>query len=153
MGLILALDTATHTGWAFRDKSGIKSGVEDFSIDSTRESPGMRWLRFSNWLKFMVPASGAKAVVYEQPHQRGGASTTVALGFTTHLMSVCAELGIEHAAVHSQTLKKWATGSGRADKEAMMAEASRRVGYAIKDDNEADAILLLLCYEETHFKT
>ena len=62
----------------------------------------------------------------------------------TRLQEACAERGIEYAAVHSATLKKASCGSGKADKDAMKAEASRRFpGRAILDDNEADALLLL----------
>jgi hypothetical protein len=51
-------------------------------------------------------------IVYEQTHNRGGAATEVAAGFTTRVQEFAARHGIEHAAVHSATLKKFATGRG-----------------------------------------
>ena len=41
------------------------------------------------------------------------------------------------------TIKRFATGRGNADKAAMMAAVTAR-GFAPADDNEADAIALLL---------
>ena len=40
------------------------------------------------------------------------------------------------------TLKKWATGKGNAQKDAMIAAAIRRFGFKGEDNNEADAHLL-----------
>ena len=54
----------------------------------------------------------------------------------------CAEHGLEHAAVHSATIKKNATGKGNAGKDAVMA-AMRGRGFTPADDNEADALALL----------
>lgn len=51
--------------------------------------------------------------------------------------------GIEHAAVHSATLKKWDTGSGRADKGAMLAAVRARWKPDVAGDDEADALALL----------
>lgn len=142
----LALDTATDTGWAMKVGSTLHSGVQNFQHDAKRESPGMRFLRFSSWLRNMIHEHGVTEVVYEQPHQRGGAATTVAMGLVTHLMSVCADLNVEHRAVHSGTLKKWATGSGNAKKPDMVKAAQEHAPH-VTDDNEADAILLLLMSE------
>jgi Holliday junction resolvasome RuvABC endonuclease subunit len=46
------------------------------------------------------------------------------------------------------TIKKHATGRGNADKQAMVAAARAR-GFSPADDNEADAIALLLWAIET----
>lgn len=86
--------------------------------------------------------------VYEQAHHRGGAATEILVGMTTRIQEFAAEIGAEHVAVHSGTLKKWATGSGRAGKPEMIVAANRWRGYKaelapITDDNEADAVCLL----------
>jgi len=46
------------------------------------------------------------------------------------------------------TIKRHATGKGNADKAAMMAAARAR-GFSPADDNEADAIAILLWALET----
>ncbi len=81
-------------------------------------------------------------IVYEQEHHRGGAATFVALGLITELQAFAAEQEVEVMNVHSATLKKFATGNGRASKEDMLRNA-REYGYFTDDDNEADAALLL----------
>ncbi|MEY3082847.1 MAG: hypothetical protein RJA94_2832, partial [Pseudomonadota bacterium] len=46
------------------------------------------------------------------------------------------------------TIKRFATGKGNADKQAMIA-AVRERGFESADDNEADAIAILLWALET----
>lgn len=147
---VLALDTATLTGWAMRLGQTIHSGTQSFQHDAKRESQGMRFLRFSKWLRSMIQDHKVKLVCYEQPHQRGGAATTVAVGLTTHLMSVCEEYGVQYAAVHTATLKLHATGKGNAGK-GQMEEAAKAAGWwhSGMDDNEVDA-RWLLHYAEEH---
>lgn len=146
--MILALDTATNTGWALRLGEMIHSGAQNFQHDAKRESPGMRFLRFSKWLRQMISEHAVTLVVYEQPHQRGGGPTTVGVGLVAHLLSVCAELGIEHASVHGATLKKASTGKGNAGKPEMVEAASKILGRQVDSHDEADAVLLLRYAEE-----
>jgi Holliday junction resolvasome RuvABC endonuclease subunit len=51
-------------------------------------------------------------------------------------------LGMQYVDVPPATLKKFATGKGNSPKDAMIAEAIRRFGFAGFDNNEADAYLL-----------
>ena len=122
---ILALDLGTKTGWAFGDMKNldrIYSGMQDFSL-KRGESPGMRLLNFDKWVYEMLAKHGPKMVAYEMPHQRGGHATQLLLGMLGVLHVACAKAGIEYSSVHSATLKKSATGSGRASKEEMIRVA------------------------------
>lgn len=140
---ILALDLATKTGWAFGDSDGdithIYSGVQDFS-PKRGESKGMRLLHFDRWIYQMLAEYDPKVVIYETPHHQGGHATEVLLGLVGILQKAACEAKIEYASVHSSTLKKFATGSGRASKEQMKMRAIQRFGRQIEDDNEADAL-------------
>jgi Holliday junction resolvasome RuvABC endonuclease subunit len=142
---ILALDMATKTGWAVSDPEGATSGVQVFDV-RRGESPGMRWLRFDAWLEQVHILATARhpmgVLVYELAHHRGGASTAVGVGFATKAQEFAARHNIELMPVHTATLKKFATGSGKADKDAMIAAARAR-GWTPQDDNEADALWLL----------
>ena len=139
---ILALDLGTHTGWAYTDGTALESGTQ--TLDLRRgESPGMRFLRFRRWLDDMLRGLRPALVAYEAPHHRGGAATEVAVGFSTRVLEQCADLGIEHVSVHTATLKKHATGSGRAGKDDMIRAASERWGRTPATDDEADALCLL----------
>jgi Holliday junction resolvasome RuvABC endonuclease subunit len=138
---ILALDLGTTMGWATDIHGSFDTGVNVFDV-KRGESPGMRYLRFNGWLAQFAPDGWRPdLIVYEQTHNRGGAATEVAAGFATRVQEFCARQRIEHAAVHSATLKKFATGKGNADKPAMVAAVARR-WKAVIDDNEADAIAL-----------
>ena len=120
----------------------MESGWQNFAL-KRGESPGMRFLMFRQWLAVMLGVNRPDVVVYEQAHHRGGAATEVGVGLTTRVQEECASRDIPYAAVHTATLKKWATGSGRASKQDMMARASEIAGRDIPSDDEADAICLL----------
>jgi hypothetical protein len=139
--IILALDLATKTGWALKGKEKVWSGVNDFSL-KRGESHGLIFLRFRKWLtQFLFP--GEKIfIVHEQNHHRGGAATDLCAGLKAEVQAFAAEHGFEIMPVHSATLKKFATGSGRADKGVMIQKA-KELGFNPIDDNEADAIHLL----------
>jgi len=140
---ILALDLATKTGWAFGDTDDdvvrIHSGVQDFSL-KRGESRGMRFLHFDRWIYQMLAECDPEVVVYETPHHQGGHATEVLLGLVGLVQKAVAEAKTEHASVHSATLKKFATGSGRASKEEMKIRAIQRFARQVEDDNEADAL-------------
>lgn len=152
---ILALDLGTKTGWVL-STGPVEHGIQIFDV-KRGESPGMRYLRFNRWLEDLVlttilnhgkkkePVIGSRVdlIVYEQTHHRGGAATEVAAGFATRVQEFCARYGIHHAAVHSATLKKFATGKGNAKKPAMIEAARKKLGYQGKSDDEADALWLL----------
>lgn len=139
---ILSLDTATKTGWA-TNIHGRRSGVTEFAL-KRGESPGMRFLRCRSWLNEMWSLLGGEidVIVYEQAHHRGGAARAVCVGLVTEVQAFAAEHNIELMPVHTATLKKFATGSGRANKVDMIQAAKDR-GWDPQDDNEADAALLL----------
>ncbi len=138
---ILAIDAATKTGWALWHGKLVESGVEDFS-KRRGESNGSMFLRFRTWLKHILQEQSINFVVYEQSHHRGGAATEIGVNLTGRVQEVCAELKIEFVAVHTATLKKWATGHGKADKTVMMARAHPILEREPIDDNEADAALM-----------
>jgi len=146
--IVLAIDPGTNLGWAMLLNGTIYSGVQRFNI-SRDESPGMRWLRFSSWLyEINKQAGGNIDVIYhERPHHRGGAATAVLEGFVSHLQTFAAQIGAEIKAVHSGTLKKFATGKGNAGKDEMIQAAiSKFISPTLPvviDDNHADALHLL----------
>jgi Holliday junction resolvasome RuvABC endonuclease subunit len=141
---ILSLDLATKTGWAVLTGSEVvESGTQTFDL-RRGESAGMRFLRFRAWLKKMIEESKPEVIYYEKAHHRGGHATELCVGMTTRVMEMACENEIEYRAVHTGTLKKQATGNGRASKQEMIAHAKTRwPGQVVEDDNQADALLLL----------
>jgi Holliday junction resolvasome RuvABC endonuclease subunit len=70
-------------------------------------------------------------------------------GFLATLTSWCEQRGIPYEGVPVGSIKRHITGRGNADKTAVM-EAIRARGFRPADDNEADAIAILLWAIETN---
>jgi len=142
---VLALDLGTTTGWALRSRDGgITSGTMTFK--PTRfEGGGMRYLRFRGWLAEIAGLSGGIArIAFEEVQRHAGTAAAHAYGgFLATLTAWCEQEAIPYQGVPVGTIKRFATGKGNADKAAMIAAIQAR-GFRPTDDNEADAIALLL---------
>lgn len=157
--VVLAIDPgftkASKTGWAVYLNECIVSGVQCY------EGPeygclGHKLADFYSWLTgFVCAGPPIEQLTYEQPTFQNHRSAEVQLGQIAiiHLVSAQRILPVP-VSVHPLTLKKWATGSGRADKEDMIKAANRLAGQfppfcgppiPITDHNQADAVCLLAC--------
>ncbi|MBB5224633.1 hypothetical protein HNP73_004604 [Amaricoccus macauensis] len=148
---ILALDLGTSTGWASRSAEGlITSGTASFR-PGRYDGGGMRYLRFTNWLTGIDRLSGPVAAIwFEEVRRHAGTDAAHVYGGLMATLTAWAELrGVPYAGVPVGTIKRHATGKGNAPKEAMVASARAR-GFSPADDNEADAIALLLWAIETN---
>ncbi len=145
---LLALDLGTKCGYAYEFKGIFDSGVFDFT-KSRHQGGGMRYLRFRHELDRLLRYAGSIGmVVYEEVRRhRATDAAHVYGGLLGVLSAFCEEHGIPYEGIPVGTIKKYATGKGNADKEAVM-KAMRAVGYDPKDDNEADALALYFCVKE-----
>ena len=143
--IVLALDLGTTTGWALRGQfGGITSGTVTFK--PTRfEGGGMRFLRFRAWLAEVSALSGGVArIVFEEVRAHAGTDAAhIYGGFLAHLTAWSEEHEVPYQGVPVGTIKAFATGKGNANKATMIAAVEAR-GFRPVDDNEADAIALLL---------
>lgn len=148
---VLAIDPATSCGWALWQPGWEQpeSGTQVFGLQRG-ESPGMRFLRFRKWLSSMTDDYSPGLYIYEQAHHRGGAATELCVGFVTRIQEEAATHNALHVPVHSATLKKWATGSGRAGKDEMIVRAEERWGVLPSTHDQADALILLAYGLETY---
>ncbi len=147
---ILALDLGTTTGWALLSYDGlITSGTVSFK-PGRFDGGGMRYLRFTNWLTEIDRLSGPIAAIwFEEVRRHAGTDASHIYGGLMATLTAWAELrGVPYAGVPVGTIKHHATGKGNANKDVMMA-AIRARGFSPADDNEADAIALLLWAIET----
>jgi Holliday junction resolvasome RuvABC endonuclease subunit len=105
----------------------------------------MRFLRFRRWLDEVTDlAGGLGMIVYEQVRRHVGTDASHAYGGWLAILSAwCEQKSIAYEGVPVGTIKRYATGKGNADKATMVA-AMRARGFAPADDNEADALALLL---------
>jgi len=147
---ILALDLGTTTGWALRGYDGlITTGTVNFK-PGRYDGGGMRYLRFINWLTELDRLTGPIATIwFEEVRNHKGVDAAHVYGGLMASLTSWAELrGIPYDGVPVGTIKRHATGKGNANKQAMIDAACAR-GFSPADDNEADAIAILLWAIET----
>jgi Holliday junction resolvasome RuvABC endonuclease subunit len=148
---ILALDLGTRTGWSLSDDNKmITSGVVQFRQDRW-QGGGMRFLRFRAWLDEIYRLSGGfDQLYYEQVRRHAGTDASHLYGGWLAILEVwCEQNSVAYQGVPVGTIKKHATGKGNAPKQAMI-DAARARGFSPADDNEADAIAILLWAIETN---
>ena len=140
---VLGIDQASHTGYAVVcDDELIDSGTQVF-----KGHVGKRISEFATWLRLKLQSELPDLVVYERPHFRGYAATLSGVGMIATILAVCYEFGVRAVDVHTATLKKFATGYGRASKSMMTGAANRAEGLKLntkENNDEADAIHLAL---------
>jgi Holliday junction resolvasome RuvABC endonuclease subunit len=147
---ILALDLGTATGWALRGRDGTICSSSEAFKPQRFEGGGMRYLRFKRWLtEIKQSCDGIDAVFFEEVRRHAGVDAAHAYGgFMAHLTAWCEHHQIPYQGVPVGTIKKRATGKGNASKDEMVS-AMRQRGFRPCDDNEADALAILLWAIET----
>ena len=140
---ILALDLGATTGWAIIEDGKV-------SMYGERYFGGHRALRFrlfKLWLLDELQIHDPDTIIFERPFCRGLHATRSLWG----MAGVVEEVVVDCAAcldIVPSTLKKWATGSGRASKDDMIFTAVRLVHppqsgpWPEMGEHEADAIIL-----------
>ena len=144
-GTILALDLGTTTGWAIKPANGpIASGTVSFK-PSRYDGGGMRYVRFRKWLNQLGESDVMiQAIYFEEVRRHAGTDAAhIYGGFLACLSAWCEEHAIAYQGVPVGTVKRHATGKGNADKAAVIASLRER-GFSPIDDNEADALAILL---------
>jgi Holliday junction resolvasome RuvABC endonuclease subunit len=110
----------------------------------------MRYVRFRAWLDGLADATRDIAAIHFEEVRRHVStdSSHIYGGLLGTLTAWCEQRSIAYQGVPVGTIKRFITGKGNADKEAVIAEVRAR-GYSPTDDNEADAIAILLWALET----
>ena len=142
---ILALDLGTTTGWALASPGAHRTSGTQIFKPGRFEGGGMRYLRFKRWLtEIKQSADGIDAVYFEEVRRHAGVDAAHAYGgFMAQLTAWCEHHGIPYQGVPVGTIKKHVTGKGNAGKQEMVA-AMKALGFRPADDNEADALALLV---------
>lgn len=110
----------------------------------------MRYLRFRAWLDDLIGNTPELSAIYFEEVRRhiGTDAAHIYGGLLATLTSWCEQRSIAYQGVPVGTIKKFIAGKGNADKHAVIS-AVRLRGYSPADDNEADAIAILLWAIET----
>lgn len=154
MPRVLAIDPGSKCGFAVVDDGGLVLS-DCWHLTRSGERPGTRFWRLFHRLSETYAAVGKPdAFAYEGRIMGSGPGETSAKwtnygGIIGVSLAWCEQVGVLD--VHTMmpaTLKKRATGNGRAEKADMAAWASHRSGRDIRDDNEADAVCLAFVVHE-----
>lgn len=105
----------------------------------------MAFLRFNHWLSELAEISGPiGAVFFEEVRAHAGTlAAHVYGGFLAHLEAWAEFRDVPYQGVPVGTIKRFIAGKGNADKQTVIAAVKAR-GFSPADDNEADAISILL---------
>jgi len=147
--VVLALDLGTTTGWALQATDGLITSGTVSSRPSRYDGGGMRYLRFRGWLDQLAAERALPQAVYCEEVRRHAATDAAHVfgGLLATLTSWCEQRRIPYQGVPVGTIKRHVIGKGNADKQAVIAAVRARVSPT--DDNEADAIAILLWAIET----
>jgi hypothetical protein len=128
----------------------ITSGTVSFR-PSRYDGGGIRYLRFRSWLDALAADAGGIGVIHHEEVRRHISTDAAHVhgGLLATLTSWCEQYGIPYQGVPVGTIKRHITGKGNADKQAVIT-AVRERGFSPADDNEADAIAILLWAIDTH---
>lgn len=140
---VLALDIATHCGYYSMHGNGTWNFTE-----SKRRNDNKQHKDFRDTLFGFIREHGIRQVVAEDINVNNHFIDMRKLSeFRGILFEICDELDLpEPEFVNVATLKKWATGNGRADKAMMMRACEEKYHYVPPDDNAADACHLYYYY-------
>ena len=142
---ILALDQATKCGVAWETR-GRPPAVTLWDLTKkTKESDGMKWLRFEAKILEHVEKHKIEVIAYELPSGMHMGAKIHSAKLIAIIERVCALKNLEYVEHSASAIKKFATGNGIAKKEMMIAAAKDKLGYNGDDDNEADALWMLMC--------
>ena len=138
---ILALDLSlTGTGLASYDHEVTFSTLRPPKT-AKDGMPRMHWIldeikaAVSKLRPFVVVMEEMAFAAHDRGHERAGLAFLV-----RYFLWTCQ---IPYVLVAPTTLKKFTSGSGKAEKSMMILEVFKRWGYSAKNDNEADALSLL----------
>jgi len=145
---ILAIDLGGYTGYAYGTRGEILDSGVCCVKQKTAEHYGKRYFNFYSILMEYIETHPADLIAYELVRgHRGIVDAHAWGGYEAILMLVSLQREIPCIYIHTGTLKKFATGSGKASKIQMIT-AAREAGLNFNStpsfqDNEADAYWIL----------
>lgn len=141
---ILSLDIAEHCGFY----STHEYGVWNFTQKKSKNAPQQHQL-FYDTLVEIIRKYNIKLIIAEDVCVSTHFIASRKLSeFRGILCLVCAQLGLPQPTfINVSTVKKWATGDGKADKKKMMEYCKKRWGIDVNGkDDLADAIHIYKYY-------
>lgn len=140
---ILALDLASIIGFACGSPELLGEAVHGSFALPSDVNLGRQYAAFADWLADKITRHEPTELVIEAPFL----GQSLRAGRKLFALTGIAELiawrrDLRFSEHHASSVRKTFCGSGRADKDRVVAECRHR-GFAPRDDNAADAIALL----------
>lgn len=141
---IMAFDLATCTGWAYAEHNELHTGVINVSGYKTH---GARFKEFYFWTDAMIRSVKPQHIFFEDAsdaaRRTSKAQSQLWFGWRANLFHIAHDaLYIEPQPVSTSAYKKAFGVPFRCGKNAVIEECNRR-GFAVTDENIADAIAIL----------
>lgn len=137
---ILALDISLKTGYA-HNRGGIHFGTKDFT--EVEPDNAIRGRIFRSWLIGMIDDVSPDEIVIERPFLRNENTTFLLGGLVWEAHRTAELMGIPRREIPAVSIKKFITGNAKAKKPDVIASIKSK-GFEVTDDNQADAVALLL---------
>ena len=134
---IIAFDLGRNFAWA-----GNVGGLSFYHVELHGGSRAHRLGFLINYLSKVLSWKGYDVAVYETPFARGRDATRSLWGIAGIIEACATNAGLPVVDVAVPTIKKFATGHGKASKDQMI-KAAQRMGYKGSNEHEADAVCLL----------
>jgi Holliday junction resolvasome RuvABC endonuclease subunit len=149
---IIGIDPALKTGWAVLESGQeVLYGTWYIDLDNPERDLAKRLIEMTEHVRSTLDAEAPDLVVYEQVQfVRSMSQVSLSAMWRGIIVLQCAIRGIRCEGVPVGTLKKWATGDGKASKQDMAQAAMGLMmcAGAIMSSDEADAICLAHYGEE-----
>ena len=141
--MLLALDLSSFVGYAV-GRTNDRPAFGTYKVKGIAKDLGPFCVNFNTWLRAdMIARYRPDRIVFESPvvtfFKTTKATSRMLMGLCWHVEFVCAELGIECREGAVRDIKGfWA--SNRNAKKPDMIQAALNYGFAVSDDNQADAL-------------
>lgn len=140
---VLALDIATITGFYSVHERGVWNFKESKQRNGNKQHGAFR----QTLIEFIDKYDIKQIVAEDVSVNKHFIDTRKLSEFRGILLEVCDTKGLpEPVFINPSTLKKWATGNGKATKEDMMVSCESRWKIVPSDNNEADAVHLFMYF-------
>lgn len=150
--VVLSLDCARTTGWCV---GPIGERPNYGSVTLKGASHGAVYAAYVDWLEDSIRLFKPAHIVVEAPLHRGGHlgqdAALLALGFLAHLELLCHDHAIPLLTEHVARSRKAVLGRGSfpaGEAKANVMAWCKEQGYAPRDDNAADALVLWLYVQQ-----
>ena len=152
---VLSLDLGGSLGWCFV-KNGTILHYGEVSLSRTDEHPGLRYIRFNNWLQKF---KGVSEIFYERVEwlQKSRDAAHRYGGYVAVLQMFCLAYGIRCCSIPTSKVKSEFCGDepGKRNKE-LMCKVAHKLGWKGGErgtdlqNNACDAIAIAWCLLKRH---